>query len=85
MKLDDSENKKRSELNFTDEESDVENRSNQSYKAFDNGINKSSLKLTNEIFEEFKKGSPEITEFTKDCIDVYQYDPHEPIKFLLKA
>lgn len=26
-----------------------------------------------------------IEEFTKDCVDVYQYDPHEPIKFLLKA
>ncbi len=46
---------KKSQLNYTDEESDVENRSNQSYKAFDNGINTSSLKLSEEIFEKFKK------------------------------
>lgn len=30
-------------------------------------------------------GSTDITKFTKDCVDVYEYDPHETIKFLLKA
>lgn len=55
MNLNDQANKKISELNFTDEESDVENRSNQSYKAFENGVKKSSLKLTDEIFEIFKQ------------------------------
>lgn len=47
--------KTQNELTYTDEESDVENRTNQSYKAFDTGISSSDLNLTDTLFEEFKK------------------------------
>lgn len=50
----DSDNIK-NELSYTDEESDVENRSNQSYKAFENGTKKSSIKLDKDLFEKFKE------------------------------
>ncbi len=43
------------DLSYTDEESDVENRSNQSYKVFENGTKKSSITLNKELFEEFKQ------------------------------
>ncbi len=43
------------DMTYTDEENDLENRSNQSYKAFDTGTSPSELKLTPELFEDFKK------------------------------
>lgn len=42
-------------LTYTDEENDLENRSNQSYKAFDTGSTPSSLTLNNDLFSDFKK------------------------------
>lgn len=42
-------------LTYTDEENDLENRSNQSYKAFDTGTIPSGLTLTPELFDDFKK------------------------------
>lgn len=44
----------RSSLSYEDEENDIENRSNQSYKAFDTGIFPGSQPLTPEVFDRFK-------------------------------
>ncbi len=43
------------DLTYTDEENDLENRSNQSYKVFDTGVIPSDVKLSPDRFEDFKK------------------------------
>jgi len=66
-------------LSYTDEENDLENRSNQSYKAFDTGSTPSGLHLTSDLFADFKKtvftSRPNIANFYATIGDtsIYNY------------